>query len=177
MSDSVQGVECEWEGHGSLNTKLDGKWQAGKCRDKCGSLEWEAKHSRKGVGASQGVESTRHGHTGDSVQTWQVPCELGLVNLQVWRDGTVLSLLNKKFLLLFVAHLHGLCGSKSHISEQSRRNDRGSSDRSSCKGWTLVWAWKAAIGMNISRIALLVVELRASNIEIRIFDRDDKQYL
>lgn len=112
VSDSVKSVESKWESHSSLRQHLHGNRQGSKCGHKGGGVEGNRQERSGGVSTSQGVKSSSHGNTGDSVDTRQVPGQLWLVDGQVGRHWTVFSLCYKDLILLFVADLDG--GGVSH---------------------------------------------------------------
>lgn len=113
VSEAVEGVEGEWESHGSLSEDFSSHWQCSKCRHDSSRVKWNRQERGGSVTTSQGVECTSHGHTGDSVDTRQVPSKLWLVNGQVWGNRTVSSLSDKKLILLLVGDLNGRSRSKS----------------------------------------------------------------
>lgn len=122
VSNTIEGVESEWESHSSLGKHFHGNWQSSKCRNNRGRVERNRQKRGGSVSTRQRVESTSHSNTGDSVETRQHPGELWLVDGQVWGHRTVLSLCNKDLIFLLVAHLDGGGVSHGEGSDSSQRS-------------------------------------------------------
>lgn len=106
MSDTVAKVEEEWENHTSLQSVL-GNWvQAIECLLNNSGVNVVAKERSKRIGTGQPVEASSEVETCDSVEGGQHPCQLWLVDGQMWRHWSVLSLLNQDFLLSISSGSH-----------------------------------------------------------------------
>lgn len=68
MSNTVSNMEDEWVSHKSLDTNLGNNWQGSESGGDKGRVQWEGTGQRRdGVTKGQGVETTSHGNTSDSV--------------------------------------------------------------------------------------------------------------
>lgn len=124
MANTVEGVEGSGEGEGELDGRLCVGGKVGPCGEKVRRVDGGV-HGVKAVYESSGVEDTSESDTGETVKTGEVPGDLGTVDREMGRVGTVQALSIQELEFLHLGHLLGLDVSARHEGCRRHAERRG----------------------------------------------------
>ena len=85
-------MKGEGERHNRLRQEFQRHRPRRKARGDDGALEVQADVGCDEVGGTEKVEGSAHCYAGQAVEHREIPCDLGLVDAEVGRDGAVLAL-------------------------------------------------------------------------------------
>ena len=95
MSHAVERMIGEGKSKGELERDLGSKRESAKRSGKRRGLEVPSEKRRHEICQREGVETAGERDTGDTVKRGPNPCDLGLVDAEMGRDGAVETLLRK----------------------------------------------------------------------------------